>query len=171
MQVLYGPNFKIGKPTVVTIGKFDGLHKGHMKVLNKLLSLADKNELDSVVYTFNINPKIVLKHEQFMPLMTNEEKIEKMSNIGVDYLVYEEFDMKFADMMPEEFVRTVLIGKLNTKILVMGENSTFGKDRRGDTALMKSFGDKYGFKVVVVELLKEGGDVISSTRIRQGVIL
>ena len=169
MQILYGPDFNINVPTVVTIGKFDGLHSGHLKVIRKLLDVSREYGLSSVVYTFNINPKLVLKKDIFVPLMTNEEKSKEIALLGVDYLVYEDFNIEFADMLPEEFVKNILLDKLNARVIIMGENSTFGKDGKGNVKLMKRLGDKYGFKVEVVELLKERGEVISSTRLREYV--
>ena len=167
MQILYGPDFFINSPTVVTIGKFDGLHDGHLKVIYKVKEVAKDYGLKSVVYTFNRNPKLVLNNEKFSSLMSNEEKSEKLDSFGVDYLVYEEFNEKFYNMLPIEFVEDVLVGKLNVKAVVMGENSTFGKDKKGDVRLMKELGEKFGFEVIIVELLKENGEVISSTNIRE----
>jgi len=170
MQILYGPDFNINVPTAVTIGKFDGLHSGHIKVINKLKEVSEELEVSSVIYTFNINPKLVLNNDKFVPLMTNEEKSREIALLGVDYLVYEEFNIEFADMLPEEFVKKILIEKLNAKVVIMGENSTFGKDKTGDIELMKKLGKKYGFKVNIVELMREDGEVISSTRIREKVL-
>ncbi len=167
MQILYGPDFKIDEPTVVAVGKFDGLHSGHIKIIEKLLQTAKSNNLKSVVYTFNINPKLVLNNESFTPLMTNEEKSQKLSLLGIDYVVYENFNTKFADTLPEEFVRKVLIEKLNAKSVIMGENSSFGKGGSGNAGLMNEFGNKYGFSVKVVKLIKENGVTVSSTRIRE----
>lgn len=167
MKILYGPDFKIVEPTAVTIGKFDGLHAGHIKIINELLRVSKIDKLSSVIYTFDVNPKVVLKSEYFVPLMTNEEKSKKISLIGVDYLIYENFNIEFSNMLPEEFVKKVLLEKLNAKVVIMGKNSTFGKDRAGNANLMKSFGDRYGFKVKIVELMRENGCVISSTKIRE----
>jgi len=169
MNILYGPNFKVNSPTVVAIGKFDGLHIGHLRVIEILRDIAENANLSSVVYTFRVNPKIVLKHDQFIPLMTNKEKSEELALLGVDYVIYEEFDRKFANMLPEEFVKNILIDKLNMKVVVMGENSTFGKDKAGNVEIMKFLGYKYGFKVCVVELMKKDGEIISSSRIRESV--
>lgn len=167
MQILYGPKFNIKEPTTVTIGKFDGLHQGHIKVINKLLEVAKKHGLSSVVYTFDINPRLVLKYEDFTPIMTNKEKSGEIERFGVDYLIYEKFDMDFANMTPEEFVVEVLLKKINAKIVIMGENSAFGKDKTGNPDLMKNFGVKYGFNVEIVDLMIENGEVISSSRIRE----
>jgi len=171
MQILYGPDFKINTPTAVTIGKFDGLHSGHLRVVDRLKRVAKEFNLDSVVYTFDVNPRLVLQEEKFLPLMSNKEKSDGLELLGVDFLVFEEFNLEFSEMLPEEFVKDVLVGKLNAKFIIMGENSTFGKDRSGNVTLMKKLGERYGFKVEVVELLKENGEVISSSKIRGTIVV
>ena len=169
MEILYGPDLKIDKPIAVTIGKFDGLHEGHLKVINRLKEVASSLNVNSAVYTFDVNPKLILGQENFSPLMSNEEKANKLSSLTVDYLIFERFDDEFAKMLPEEFVKSVLVDKLNIRAVIMGENSTFGKDRAGNIELMKCLGEKYNFRVEVVRLLEEDGHIISSTRIRAGV--
>ena len=167
MEVLYGPNFNIDSKTAVAIGKFDGLHLGHIKIINTLVETSNKLGLKSIVYTFDKNPKLVLNCEKFIPLMTNEDKSKALEKFNIDYLIYEKFDSNFAGLSPEEFVKDVLVKKLNTTAVIIGENSTFGKNRVGNVALMQELGQKYGFQVVVVDLLKENGEVISSSKIRE----
>jgi len=167
MEILYGPDFLINSPTAVTIGKFDGLHDGHIKVINIVKERAKKSGIKSVVYTFDNNPKMIFSNENFKPLISNEEKSRSLELLDIDYLVYEKFNEKFYNMTPNEFVKDVLVEKLNVKVVVMGENSTFGKDKKGDVYFMKELGEKYGFEVIIVELLKENGEVISSTNIRE----
>ena len=170
MEILYGPDFFVNSPTVVTIGKFDGLHEGHLKVIDKVKKVKEEFNLKSVVYTFDRNPKLVLNSESFSPLMTNEEKNEKLALLGIEYLIYEAFNERFYNMEPNEFVEQVLVEKLNVKAVVMGENSTFGKDKKGDVGFMKELGEKYGFEVFVVSLIKDNGEVISSTNIRKKLL-
>ena len=112
MEVLYGPNFKISEDTVVTIGKFDGLHSGHKKVLDEVIEVAKKNELKCVVYSFLKNPRLVLHQDEFIPLMTNEEKVSAISEVEIDYIVFEDFNQIFSRMTPEEFVKKVIIEKM-----------------------------------------------------------
>lgn len=166
MEVLYGPDFKIKEDTVVAIGKFDGLHLGHKKVLAEVVNQAQKNNLKSVVYTFLKNPKLVLHQDEFIPIMTNEEKSEAIGKLNIDYLVYEEFDEKFSEMVPEEFVKQVILNKINAKIVVMGKNSTFGKNRAGNIEVMRELGEKYDFKVICIDMVLDNGEIISSSRIR-----
>lgn len=170
MQILYGPGFCIDGPTAVAIGKFDGVHDGHIKIINALIESAKIYKLKSVIYTFDKNPKIVLGNTGIEPLMSNCDKIRALEKFFIDYLVFEKFDEVFSALSPEEFVRDVLVGKMNVKMVVVGENSTFGKDRAGDVTLMKLLGEKYGFEVCEVGLVKENGEVISSTRLREKLI-
>lgn len=166
MEILYGPDFYINEPTIVTIGKFDGIHSGHKKIIKELYDNSKKYGLKSVVYTFNTNPKIVLNQEKIIPLMSNEEKTNEIKKLGIDYLIYEDFNLDFSKMEPEEFVKNILVDKLHINALVMGENSTFGKDRKGNVSVMMEFSKKYNFKLNVVKLVTENGNVISSTLIR-----
>ena len=169
MEVLYGPDFNIDEKAAIAIGKFDGLHLGHIKIIETLVATSSKLGVKSIIYTFDRNPKLVLNHEKFIPLMSNEEKSKALEKFNIDYLIYEKFDGNFAELSPEEFVRDILVKKLNAKAVIIGENSTFGKDRVGNVTLMQELGKKYGFQVVVVELLKENGEVISSTKIREKI--
>ena len=166
MNILYGPDFKINDETVVTIGKFDGLHLGHRKVLDEVKRISNAYNLKSVVYTFLVNPKLVLHQENFIPLMTNEEKSKVIEETGINYLVYEDFNESFSRLEPEEFVKEVLVKKINAKVVVMGKNSTFGKNRTGNIETMKELGEKDGFRVIVVDLVLDNGEVVSSSRIR-----
>ena len=167
MEILYGPNFNIDSGTAVAIGKFDGVHLGHRKIIQTLSEVSRNMKLKNVVYTFDKNPKLVLNNEKFTPRMTNEEKSKALEKFDIDYLIYEKFDSNFSNLLPEEFVRDILVKKLNVKAVIIGENSTFGKDRGGNINLMKELGKKYDFQVFVVELLKKNGEVISSTRLRE----
>ena len=166
MEILYGHDFYIKEPTIITIGKFDGLHNGHKKIINAVLYKANELKLKSIVYTFSTNPKNVLYDEKITPLISNEEKSKLIKEMGIDYLIYEEFDLVFSSMTPEEFVKNILVDKLNVKEIIMGENSTFGKDKSGDVNVMKKLALKYGFNLTIIGLLKENGEVISSTLIR-----
>lgn len=167
MNVLYGPDVHINENTAIAIGKFDGLHIGHKKVIEELIHYSKLNNLKSVIYTFEKNPKLVLNQDDFVPLMTNEEKTKEFEKFDIDYLIYEKFDKKFAQMEPERFVKDILINKLSVKIVIMGINSTFGNNRNGNFETMKKLGDKYGFDVVNVNMILNNGKVVSSTEMRK----
>lgn len=167
MKVLYGPDFSITENTAVAIGKFDGLHIGHREVISELIRNSRLKKLKSVVYTFEKNPKIVLNQENFVPIMTNEEKTNEFRKLGIDYLVYEKFDEEFSKIEPEKFVKDVLVDKLSVKLVVMGENSTFGNDKHGNKTVMERLGHKYGFEVIKVSMILNDGKIVSSTDIRK----
>jgi len=171
MRILYGPNYKVKEDTVISFGKFDGIHKGHIKLINTLVDEAKKGNMISVVYTFENHPKSVLKNEDINLLMNNDEKADKINKLGVDVLVFEHFSKDYANITPENFVKDILLGKLNVKKIVIGSNSTFGKDSLGNVELLKSLAKKYGFEVVEIPLVKENGIVISSTEMRKELAL
>ena len=168
MKVLYGHSNRINKPTAIAFGKFDGLHEGHRLLINTLISEAKSRNLQSLIYTFLQHPANELYNQEIKLLMTNTEKEEELKKLGIDILVFEEFNMKFAELMPEDFVKNILIDKLNCKLIVMGENSTFGKNKTGNLEVMQRLAKKYDFEVIVKELKKDSeGNVISSTKIRK----
>ena len=167
MKVLYGPDVHISENTAIAIGKFDGLHIGHKKVIDELMHYSKLNNFKSVIYTFEKNPKLVLNQDNFVPLMTNEEKTKAFEKFGIDYLIYEKFDEKFARLEPEKFVKDILVEKLSVKLVIMGANSTFGNNRNGNFKTMEELGKKYGFGVVNVNMILNNGKVVSSTGIRE----
>jgi len=168
LEIFYGPDFKIDEGCVVAFGKFDGLHDGHLRLIRNLCGIAKEKGLKSVIYTFDRNPRAFLSGVELAQLMSVEKKNEILSELGVDFVVYECFDEKFSNISPEEFVQEILLKKLSMKGVVMGSNSHFGKDGVGDLTLMNFFGEKYGFFVNEVELLYKEGVLLSSTNIRSG---
>ena len=166
MQVLQSPNYIIQQESVVAFGKFDGVHKGHQKLINVLCEQARIDNKMSIVYTFLTHPKLVFSEDKIELLTTNDEKKKMIEKLGVDVLVFENFNKTFANMSPERFVKDILIGKLKATKVVMGSNSTFGKNSKGNIEMMKKLAIKYNFEVVEVELLRENGRIVSSTNIR-----
>ena len=166
MQVLQSPNYIIQQESVVAFGKFDGVHKGHQKLINALCEQARIDNKISIVYTFLTHPKLVFSEDKIELLTTNDEKKKMIEKLGVDVLVFENFNKTFANMSPERFVKDILIGKLKATKVVMGSNSTFGKNSNGNIEMMKKLAIKYNFEVVEVELLRENGRIVSSTNIR-----
>jgi len=151
---------------VVSFGKFDGVHKGHQKLINILCDEAKKDNKLSIVYTFLTHPKLVFSEDKIELLTTNDEKEKMIEKLGVDILIFENFNKTFANMSPEKFVKEILIDKLKATKVVMGSNSTFGKNSKGNIDTMKKLAEKYNFEVIEVELLKENGKIVSSTDLR-----
>ncbi|MBP3284751.1 MAG: hypothetical protein J6M02_04565 [Clostridia bacterium] len=167
MEIFYGPDFCVKENCAVAFGKFDGLHEGHLRLLHELIDLARKRGLKSVVYTFDKNPRAFLSGVELRQLMSIRQKNAMLEKLGVDVVVYERFDEKFSQISPEEFVKEILLKKLSMKAVVMGSNSTFGKNGAGNIALMKFFGEKYDFFVKEVELLYKEGILVCSSNIRK----
>lgn len=175
MKVIYGkenPCMKnvAGGSTGVGLGNFDGLHIGHMALINTLIREAKLNGLSSVVYTFTKHPENILRKKLFTPLLTTEaKKMELLEETSLTYLFFDEFDESFSRMTPEAFVREILVDKLNIKLAVAGFDYRFGYKGGGDVKLLKELGSKYGFKVIVIPPIKIEDEVVSSTKIRNSV--
>lgn len=173
MQVIYNnsTNNLFGSFNGVALGNFDGLHIGHMALINTLIRETRLNGLASIVYTFTKHPENILRKKLITPLLlTENKKIELLNETPLDYLYFDDFTEEFSRLSPEEFVSDVLIKKLNIKLAVAGYDYRFGFQGQGDIPLLKEYGKKYGFKVIVIPAIKCGNLVISSTRIRECII-
>lgn len=155
----------------VGLGNFDGLHRGHMALVNTLLEECRISDLHSVIYTFNKHPENILRKELFTPLiMTSEQKARILEKTGVEYLYFQEFDEKFSRMPPETFAEEVLVKRLRIKLAVVGFNYRFGYMGKGDADLLKSLGQKYGFRVIIIPPVRIGSEIVSSTLIRENIM-
>jgi riboflavin kinase/FMN adenylyltransferase len=153
---------------VLTIGNFDGVHLGHQRIFQLVKGKAREIGGESIVYTFEPHPAEVLA-PQLKPLLITslEEKLRLIEDQGIDLTICANFSGDFADQTPEDFVKKVLYDQIKIRQLFVGHDYTFGKDRRGNIALLKEFGRKLGFNVEVVEAVRVGGMVVSSTLIRE----
>lgn len=160
-------DFKAQKP-VVTIGTFDGLHKGHQMVVSLLKQLAKKMDGESVIFTFYPHPRVVTSPNEsnLRLLTTKEEKIRLFEKMGVDHLIIYPFDKAFSELEYATFVKDILVEKMNTKCLVVGYDHRFGKDREGGYEYLKKCADKFNFDVIRTEALSVKADKVSSTKIR-----
>lgn len=163
-------NISVSKP-VVTIGTFDGVHLGHHKVLDKLKEIADQTGGESVVFTFYPHPRQVLTPDEhnLRLLTTLDEKIELLSQAGIDHLIVYPFTLEFAKLSYSEFVKSVLVDQIHTSTLVVGYDHRFGKNREGSYDDLKKCADLYGFNIVKLDVLLENEVNISSTRIRNAL--
>lgn len=159
------PSFHL---TGVGLGNFDGLHIGHMALINILISESKLNGLQSIVYTFTSHPDNIINKNRFTPsLMTLEKKEQILGQLPLDYLYLEEFDENFAKMKPIDFVKNILVDKLKIKLAVAGFDYTFGYKGEGNVNLLKKLGEQYGFKTVIIPPVKINNEIISSTGIRK----
>jgi len=156
------------KHTGVGLGNFDGLHIGHMALINTLISECKLNDLHSVVYTFTRHPETMLRKTLMNKLITtNEQKTKLLESTALDTLYYKEFDEDFSRLSPEEFIKNILIDTLNIRLAVVGFNYKFGYMGKGDVEYLKKSGEKYGFRVIVIPPVKVKSEIVSSTLIRE----
>lgn len=166
MIVYNDSNFEINEDTAVTIGNFDGVHLGHQKLIGTVLDYSDKFNLKSVIFSFNPHPVAFFgRTGGFKTMFNTEEKEFIASRTGVDVLIEYPFNREFASMNPREFM-DLLIEKTHCRVLVVGENYCFGKDRIGNIDVLKHLGDENGIKVIGIPRVKVDNIRVSSTRIR-----
>lgn len=161
---------RMTKPSAVTIGNFDGVHRGHRAIIARLLHHADKVGAAPTVVTFDPHPQKVLHGTGPQVLTSFEKKAELLASVGIDRLVVVPFDKKVASTEPEEFVSEVLMDRLRAKAVVVGVNFRFGRLARGDTTMLRRFGRSLGFAVESVRLSEWAGRRVSSTEIRHAVM-
>lgn len=150
--------------TAVALGLFDGVHKGHQLVLSHVVD--KKPQYKATVFTFNTDTVTSKRHDgELQMLITDEEKQRKFSEQGIEYLYCSDFS-ELKNMSDEDFVRKILIGKLNAGYVACGADFRFGKGAMGNAQRLCELGRKYGIKVEVVNQLVYNGEVISSTEIR-----
>ncbi|URZ00709.1 bifunctional riboflavin kinase/FAD synthetase [Clostridium felsineum] len=157
---------KLNCKTYVTIGSFDGLHMGHLSLINKTLALSKNNGSMSMLSTFKSHPlNIVNKAIAPKILMNNETKIDILKNLGMDILNFFDFNEDIMKMMPEDFILN-MIEHYNIKGIITGFNHKFGYKNSGDINLLKKLSEKYNFELYVLPPVFFKDDVVSSTRIR-----
>ncbi|MEZ7197718.1 bifunctional riboflavin kinase/FAD synthetase [Pseudodesulfovibrio karagichevae] len=151
----------------VTIGNFDGVHKGHQKLIALACERSKARDLISVVVTFDPHPLRVLRSDRTPPFITlTEQKIELLSQYGPQVCLLLEFTMDMARLSPEEFVKTYLVDGLNVKDMIIGYDYHLGKGRAGNFETLCELGRKYGFTVDRLDPVTIDNAIVSSTRIR-----
>ena len=158
-------DFNIEESTVITFGKFDGIHRGHRLLLDTVLE-KKADDLKAVVFTFDIPPRKKVEDDRGDVLTTNEEKMHIFENIGIDYVVECPFTEEIRNMDAVDFIR-MMVEKLHVKYMVVGTDFHFGHNRMGDYQLLLEYADKFGYKVQVIEKIQSDGRDISSTYIRE----
>lgn len=159
------------KNSVITIGTFDGVHKGHQKIITRINEIARESNGESIIVTFHPHPRIVINPEDktLRLLSTIEEKAELLEKYGVDNLVIVPFSRDFSEQEAEDYIRNFLVSNFNPACIVIGYDHKFGKNRSGDYRLLEAMKPQFGYKLE--EITKETLDDIdiSSTKIRQAL--
>ena len=162
--------FTTQQPTVLTIGTFDGVHLGHQKIVERVVTTARQEGLLATVFTFFPHPRMVVQHDKGLKLIhTLEEKKQLLQQLGVDLLVVQPFNEAFAQLTAEEFVSTILVEHLNVKKVIIGYDHRFGRNRTANIDDMRLFGEKYGFAVEEISVQEVDEVSVSSTKIREAL--
>ncbi len=160
--------FHMESPCAVSLGKFDGVHRGHQKLLGRVLSQKEQG-LSAVIFTFEKNPTRMFSGLSGQNIMTNEERRCILEHAGVDHLLECPFVPEISLMEPEAFVKEILVGQLHAAYVAVGEDFRFGHQRKGDSRMLEYMGKTYGFQVEVVEKEKSHNRDISSTYVREAL--
>lgn len=154
--------------SAVTVGKFDGIHLGHQKLIGALRSAAEEHDLATVVVTFDRHPDVLLNPDNSkLPIIGPKLKESLIADTGVENLLTLPFDQELANLLPEQFVKQILVDGLKAKIVLVGEDFRFGHKGSGDVHLLRDLGQQLGFEVRVISSAEIAGQKISTSKIRE----
>lgn len=157
-------------PLALSIGMFDGVHLGHQQIIRQLNEIAARKNLESALLTFWPHPRKVFNPNDDLQLLnTIEEKKYLVEKNGIHRLFLQEFNADFRNLSGEEFIRKILMERLNVKHLIIGHDHTFGKNKSGDFGLLQKMSDEFGYEVQQVEAVNFDDKIISSTQIRNAL--
>lgn len=170
------PRFDTQRPSAVTIGNFDGVHRGHQAILARLHESARERGLAATVMTFEPHPRAYFARRGQRPeliptqISSLRDKIQSLHQHQTSQLILERFDQKLADMSADDFIEDLLVRGLNTRWLLVGEDFRYGHKRSGDVDLLRRAGQRYGFEVeTIADIADEHGHRISSSEVRNAL--
>ena len=170
IQLSESDKYSEKKPTVITIGTFDGVHIGHQKIIEQLVNTAHLEGLLSCVLTFFPHPRMVLQKDANIKLInTIRERKQLLEKAGVDLLFVKKFSKEFSRLDAEEFVKNLLKDTLNAKKIIIGYDHRFGRNRSADINSLRDFGEKYNFSVEEIPMQDVEHVAVSSTKIRNAL--
>ena len=169
MKVITSNSFEntSNEPVVVAIGSFDGLHLGHQKIIQTTIEKAEEKSVKSGVFSFNPHPLQVLRPGSAPSfLLSRNQKIRILNELGLDYYFEQEFTRDFSCIRFEDFIKDILLDKLNVVQIVVGTDFRFGYNGEGNISTLRSLVEKYSFDVTGIEPIEKENEKISSTEIR-----
>lgn len=170
MEIIRSLNNNYKEKSVVTIGTFDGVHIGHQKIIERLITTAKDDHLKSVILTFFPHPRMVLQKDSDIKLInTIDERIQIFETLGLDYLFIKTFTKEFSRLTAEEFVVDVLVKELNVKKIIIGYDHHFGRNRTANIDDLKYYGELYDFEVEEISAQDINEVSVSSTKIRNAL--
>lgn len=170
-MIIMEDNFKkyLQYNTYIALGSFDGIHMGHVSLVNKTIKLAKKNGAKSMLFTFKNHPRSIINKELAPKLiMDNDSKLKILETFGLDIINMANFDKELMQLSPEDFILN-LVNHYRAKGLVVGFNNRFGYKNLGDVDLLRKISKKYGFDLYVVNPVKYKGQIVSSSIIRNSI--
>ncbi|NNL15263.1 MAG: bifunctional riboflavin kinase/FAD synthetase [Flavobacteriaceae bacterium] len=163
-------NSTIVKNSIVTIGTFDGVHVGHQEILKQLIDISENEKLASVVLTFFPHPRMVLQKDSKIKLLnTIDERQDILAKTGIDRIVVQKFTKEYSRLTAFEFIRDILVNKLHAKIVVVGYDHHFGRNRSANIEDLREYGLEYDFKVIEIPAKDIANVAVSSTKIRKAI--
>lgn len=168
MVILDDTNLKNGlRECFVALGSFDGLHLGHLDLVDKVTSLAKKNNGKSMIFTFKNHPRTLVKpNEKIQLIMSNDEKIEILKNKDIDILAFKTFNEEIMRMDPEEFIKWLCID-YSVRGIIVGFNFKFGYKNLGNVELLDKLKEKYDYELMIIKPHTLNNEIVSSTKIRK----
>ncbi|WP_312078449.1 bifunctional riboflavin kinase/FAD synthetase [Chryseobacterium sp.] len=164
-------DYQSQKPLALSLGMFDGVHLGHKSIIDELTKIGSEKNLETAVLTFWPHPRFVFNPNEDLKLLnTLEEKKILMEKYGIENLFLKEFDEEFRNLTGEEFVRQILVEKLNVKYLIVGYDHVFGKNKSGNFGLLKKLSKELDFEVEQMEAINIHENNISSTKVRNALL-
>jgi len=168
MHVYHGlPGIAERHPCALSIGNFDGVHRGHRALLQRVVDAARESGATAAAMTFEPHPREFFAPEQAPARIANlRDKIEGLRQVGIERVFVQHFNRDFASLSPEQFIQRILVDGCQARALLVGDDFRFGARRAGDVALLRSFGARCGFRVEQVAQVQWNGERVSSSRIR-----
>ncbi len=154
------------KRSVITIGNFDGIHKGHEVLIKKAVEYGKKRNIKSIVFTFENHPANYFRTNPIRNIISNEERINRLNKLGVDLVISIPFDKYMTKISAQDFVEKILVDKLGVEKIIVGDDFTFARNKEGNTDLLKKLSERYKYSLEVIKAIKINGTRISSTYIR-----
>lgn len=163
-------DYTIEKGAVVTIGTFDGVHQGHQKILSRVTEIAVNRDLTSVLLTFFPHPRMVLQPDNDLQLInTIEERKSLVFNTGIEHIITHPFSREFARTTAHEYVKNILVDQLNAKVVVIGYDHRFGRNRAASVVELLEYAKEYDFEVVEISKKEVEEVAVSSTKVRNAI--
>lgn len=162
-------DFALNKRSVITLGKFDGLHRGHDKLINRILEIG-KEGFQTVVFTFDVSPMMRLSNAGFRTVLTNRERRELAQLKQIDCLLECPFVPEIMNMDAADFIKEVLVKQLKAAYIVVGPDFHFGRGRGGNPGMLAEYGQRYNYQVEVLDKVVDGDRAISSSYVREEIL-